>query len=142
MLAYVIAFHIIAMVAWMAGMLYLPRLFVYHSDAPKGGELDVTFSKMEKRLLGYIMTPAMAATWAFGLLLLYMQDFEPLHHGYMHVKILCVLLMSGLHGFFSASARKFANGQNTRSAKFWRVINEAPTLLMIVIVIMIVAKPF
>lgn len=135
------ACHIIAVVAWMAGMLYLPRLFVYHATAPRGGELSETLKIMERRLLRFIMNPAMIATWIFGLCML-AGNPGLLEQGWMHVKILGVVLMSGAHGAFSAWRRRFANDANQRDAKFYRIWNEVPTLLMIVIVVMAVVEPF
>ncbi len=137
----ILALHIISMVAWMAGMFYLPRLFVYHADAKAGSELAETFKVMERRLLKIIMNPAMIATWVFGITLLYLQGFEMLKSGFMHGKLTLVLIMSGLHGFFAASVRRFAADQNHRTAKFWRIINEVPTVLMILIVFLIVLRP-
>ncbi len=135
------AFHVIAVISWMAGMLYLPRLFVYHADAEKGSDKSETFKLMERRLLRFIMTPAMLATWAFGLLLL-LANPALLHEPWMHMKLSCVLLMSGLHGFFAVRVKKFARDENDRPAGFYRWLNEAPTVLMIIIVILVVARPF
>ncbi|MDX1921574.1 MAG: protoporphyrinogen oxidase HemJ [Alphaproteobacteria bacterium] len=137
----IIALHIIAMVAWMAGMLYLPRLFVYHVGAAKGGELSETLKVMERRLLKFIINPAMIATFIFGITLLVLQPVY-LQMGWMHVKIGLVLIMSAVHGFYAASVRRFANDQNQRSSKFWRIMNEAPTVLMIAIIILAATKPF
>lgn len=137
----IIALHIIAMVAWMAGMLYLPRLFVYHVGAAKGGELSETLKVMERRLLKFIINPAMIATFIFGITLLVLQPVY-LQMGWMHVKIGLVLMMSAVHGFYAASVRRFANDQNQRSSKFWRIMNEAPTVLMIAIIILAATKPF
>ena len=141
MTTWILSLHIISMVAWMAGMFYLPRLFVYHADAKAGSELSETFKIMERRLLRIIMTPAMILTWVFGIWLIVLSDFTYLKMGWMHSKLLLVLLMSGLHGFFAASVRHFAQDANKRSAKFWRIMNEAPTLLLIGIVILVVVKP-
>ena len=138
----ILSLHIIAMVAWMAGMFYLPRLFVYHAGAAAGSELSETFKVMERRLLKIIMTPAMIATWVFGVWLLVLGDFSLLKQGFMHVKITLVVIMSGLHGYFAAATRRFAAGTNTKSARFWRMMNEAPTLLLISIVFLVVLKPF
>ena len=139
---WILSLHIISMVAWMAGMLYLPRLFVYHAGVAPGSETSEIFKVMERRLLKFIMTPAMIATWVFGFWLLYLYDFELLKHGYMHAKLGLVLIMSGVHGFYAGSVRRFAADKNTRSAKFWRIMNEVPTLLLIAIVILVVVKPF
>ncbi len=134
--------HVIAVIAWMAGLLYLPRLFVYHVGAAKGSELSETLKIMEFRLMRYIMAPASIATWVFGGLMLYANWDGIMAQHWMHGKLLLVVLMTGLHHVFSAWRKKFARDENTRSAKFYRVWNEAPTLLMIVIVILVVAKPF
>lgn len=130
------ALHIIADMAWMAGMLYLPRLFVYHVDAPGGSQQSETFKVMERRLLRYIMTPAMLVAWASGLWLAWQAGF--FSAGWLHGKLLMVLAMSGLHGFFAAQVKKFAGDRNTRTAYFFKMVNEAPTVLMIVIVVLVV----
>ncbi len=135
------ALHIIAVIAWMAGMLYLPRLFVYHVGAKKGSGLSETLKVMERRLLRFIMNPAMIITWVLGLLLL-MSNTALMEQGWMHAKLTLVILMSVLHMVFSKWRKNFANDQNTRSAKFYKIWNEAPTVLMILIVIMAVAEPF
>ena len=132
--------HIIAVISWMAGMFYLPRLFVYHTDAAPGSEQSETFKVMEQRLLRYIINPAMVLTWIFGLYLAWsVYDFQG---GWLHAKIGLVLILSGVHGHFSAAVHAFARDQNKHSARYWRVMNEAPTLLMIAIVILVVVKPF
>ena len=135
------ALHIIAVISWMAGMLYLPRLFVYHTDAKAGSELSETFKIMERRLLKFIMNPAMIATYVFGIALIALQPVY-LQTGWLVGKLALVLLLSGVHGFFAASVRKFGSDQNKRSSKFWRWMNEAPTVLMIGIVFLVVLKPF
>lgn len=135
--------HIIAVIAWMAGLLYLPRLFVYHADAPKGSQLSETFKIMEYRLLRYIMAPASIATWVFGGLMLYTNwDGIMQGAGWMHAKLLLVVLMTGLHHVFAKWRKVFARDENIRPAKFYRVWNEGPTLLMIAIVILVIVKPF
>lgn len=138
---YIKAFHVIAFVSWMAGMLYLPRLYVYHADTEKGSAQSETFKVMERRLLRYIMNPAMIATFLFGILLI---SANPalLSDGWLHAKILLVLIMAGTHGMLSKCRRNFEADANIRPAKFYRIINEVPTVLMIVIVILAVAKPF
>lgn len=134
------ALHIIAVISWMAGMLYLPRLFIYHTDAEPGSQQSETFKVMERRLLRGIMTPAMMLTWVFGLYLAWtLYDFQG---GWLHAKITLVVLLTAVHVFFSRSVRAFARDENRRSARFWRFMNEAPTLLMILIVILVVVKPF
>jgi protoporphyrinogen IX oxidase len=134
------AIHIIAVISWMAAMLYLPRLFVYHADAKPGSETSETFKIMERRLLKGIATPAMIATWIFGLAVAYYADAWS--QGWLHAKLLFVLLLSGYHGFCAKTVRTFAADQNTRSSKFYRAINEVPALFMVVIVILVVLKPF
>ncbi|OYU89214.1 MAG: TIGR00701 family protein [Bradyrhizobiaceae bacterium PARB1] len=134
------ALHIIAVISWMAGMLYLPRLFVYHCDAEIGSKQSETFKVMERRLLKAIINPAMIATWILGLYLAWSAGWFT--SGWFHAKLLLVLLMSGVHGFLSARVRDFALDRNTRSAKFYKIINEVPTVLMILIVILVVVKPF
>lgn len=132
--------HILAVISWMAGMLYLPRLFVYHVDAPKGSQQSETFKVMERRLLRAIMTPAMVVAWVSGLAIAWQQQF--FSHGWFHAKLLLVVLMSGVHGWLSAQRRAFAEDRNIRSGVYFRVVNEIPTLLMIGIVIFVVVKPF
>jgi protoporphyrinogen IX oxidase len=134
------AFHIIAVISWMAGMLYLPRLFVYHCAAEPGSAQAKTFEVMEHRLLAYIMTPAMALTWILGLVLVWQGGW--MTAGWLHAKLLLVLVMSGMQGFLSRCAKDFRAGKNMRSQKFFRLINEVPTILMILIVILVVVKPF
>ncbi|AZO10507.1 protoporphyrinogen oxidase HemJ [Mesorhizobium sp. M3A.F.Ca.ET.080.04.2.1] len=134
------AIHVIAVISWMAGMLYLPRLFVYHADAQRGSAQSETFKVMERRLLRAIINPAMTVTWVFGLWLAW-KGFA-FQGGWLHAKIAAVLLLSGLHGYFAGAVRKFAEDRNEKSAKHWRVVNEIPTLLMIVIVILVIVKPF
>lgn len=132
--------HIVAVIAWMAAMLYLPRLFVYHSGTTPGSEASETFKIMERRLLRAIMNPAMIATWVAGLWLAW-QGFQFMG-GWLHAKIALVLAMSAMHGYLSASTRRFAQDRNEKPARHWRIVNEVPTLLMIVIVILVVIKPF
>src|ERR1041384_4963120 len=133
------ALHIIAVIAWMAGMLYLPRLFVYHCAAVPGSELSETLKIMERRLLRAIMNPAMVAVWTFGSLLLFVQDFT---QRWLHVKLALVVIMSALHHLFAALRRAFAADRNRRPARFYRIANEIPTLLLIVIVIFVIVRPF
>lgn len=134
------AIHVIAVIAWMAGMLYLPRLFVYHADAAPGSETSETFKIMEGRLLRLIINPAMMVTWVLGLWLAW-SGFG-FSGGWLHAKIALVVAMSGVHGYFSAAVRRFAADRNTKPARHWRIMNEVPTLLMIVIVILVIVKPF
>jgi protoporphyrinogen IX oxidase len=134
------AFHIIAVISWMAGMLYLPRLFVYHCDAEPGSRQSETFKVMERRLLTVIINPAMIATWALGLWLAWAGGWDKAH--WLQVKFVLVILLSGLHGFYVRWVRDFAHDRNRNSGKFYRIINEVPTVLMIVIVLLAVLKPF
>jgi putative membrane protein len=134
------AFHIIAVIAWMAGMLYLPRLFVYHCGAPAGSDLSETLKVMERRLLKIIINPAMVMTWIFGLWLGLSAGW--FSSGWLWVKLALVLALSAVHGLFVRWVRDFQRDQNPHSNKFYRVINEVPTLLMIAIVILAVVKPF
>ena len=134
------AFHIISVIAWMAGMLYLPRLFVYHCEAAPGSEASERFKVMERRLLKAIINPAMVATWGFGVTLVIMSGAW--QFGWFHVKFLLVLAMSGVHGLFARWTRLFAQDRNTRPARFYRIWNEVPTVLMIAIVILATVKPF
>jgi putative membrane protein len=134
------AFHIVAVIAWMAGMLYLPRLFVYHAGVAPGSQQSETFKTMEQRLLRFIMTPAMIATWLLGIVLVLQGQF--LGATWFHIKIVLVLVMSVLHGLFSHWARDFAHDRNPRSPRFYRIANEIPTALLIAIVILATVKPF
>jgi putative membrane protein len=134
------AFHVIAVIAWMAGMLYLPRLFVYHCDAPKGSIQSDTFKIMERRLLKAIINPAMIVTWVLGLYLVW--DGGWYTSGWLHAKLALVLILSGLHGVYVRRLKEFAADRNTRPAKYYRILNEVPTVLMIGIVILVIVKPF
>ena len=140
MYEWVKAFHIIAVIAWMAGMLYLPRLFVYHCDAELGSRQSETFKMMERRLLKAIMNPSIIATWVLGIWLLWSGGWFAA--GWMDTKIVLVLVLSGLHGFLVRWVRDFAYDRNRHSGKFYRIINEVPTIIMIGIVILAVVKPF
>jgi putative membrane protein len=138
--AWIKAMHIIAVIAWMAGMLYLPRLFVYHCAAEPGSAQSETFKVMERRLLIVIINPAMVATWALGLWLAC--EASLFSAGWLQAKLALVVAMSAVHGFLSGCVRSFAADRNWRSQKFYRIINEVPTVLMIAIVILAVVKPF
>lgn len=139
-LAWIRALHVIAVIAWMAGMLYLPRLFVYHCEAPAGSPQSEMLKIMERRLLRIIINPAMVATWVFGLSLAFLSG--AFHEHWFQLKFLLVLVMSGLHGMFAATVKRFARDANTRPQRFYRVVNEVPMLLVIVIVILVIVKPF
>ena len=134
------AFHIIAVISWMAGMLYLPRLFVYHSAAKPGSEQSETFKVMERRLLKFIMLPAMIVSWLLGIFLLL--ETQAFAAGWFIAKFALVVALSGMHGLLGRWTRDFSLDRNRHSEKFYRVINEIPTLLMIAIVILAVVKPF
>lgn len=140
--SWVLALHVIAVIAWMAGMLYLPRLFVYHADAARGSETSETFKIMERRLLKAITTPAMIATWLFGLTLAFHYGAADFSHGWAWVKAGAVLALSGFHGFLVKHQKAFARDENTKTSRYFRLVNEIPTVLMIVIVIFVVVKPF
>jgi putative membrane protein len=134
------AFHVIAVISWMAGMLYLPRLFVYHCEAEIGSKQSETFKVMERRLLKGIINPAMILTWLLGLYMVWAGHWYSA--GWFQAKFVLVLVMSGIHGVFTHCVRDFANDRNTRSQKFYRFINEIPTILMICIVMLVIVKPF
>ncbi len=136
------AFHIISVIAWMAGMLYLPRLFVYHASAPIGSEMSETFKIMERRLLQIIIKPAMILTWVLGGLMLYAYWDLFKTTPWMHAKLLLVIIMTGVAHAYIKYVKAFAVDKNKRSAKFFRVLNEVPTVLMIIIVILAVVEPF
>jgi protoporphyrinogen IX oxidase len=137
---WILAVHIMAVISWMAGQLYLPRLFVYHCGAEIGSVQSETFKVMERRLLRQIMTPAMVVTWLAGLWMIWAGGW--IHAGWLHAKLVLVVVMSGLHGMSARYVRDFAADRNRRSHVFYRVFNEAPTLLMVIIVILAVVKPF
>lgn len=138
--------HVIAMVAWMAGIFYLPRLFVYHVEGLAkqgvlpGSDMDLLFQHQERLLLRAIMTPAMIATWALGAILVVMGGWwaEP----WLWIKLAAVLALTGFHGWLSARRRDFAEGRNSRTGRTYRLMNEVPTLLLFVIVVMVIVKPF
>ena len=132
--------HVIPIIAWMAGLLYLPRLFVYHCAAPAGSDQSDTFKIMERRLLRAIMTPAMILAWITGLTLAVQAGFFA--SGWLHLKLTLVLILSASHGYMSRCVRTFAADANEKSHKFYRVLNEVPTLLMIIIVVAVIVKPF
>jgi len=143
--AWVKALHIIAVIAWMAGMLYLPRLFVYHCAAAKGSVQSETFKTMERRLLRAIINPAMIATWVLGLLLAWLgpdSHYGWFASGWLQAKIVLVLALSALHGLLARWMKDFAADRNRHTPKFYRIINEVPTILVILIVFLVVLKPF
>lgn len=135
------ALHIISFTAWMAGMFYLPRLYVYHCKVAPGSEADLLFQTMERRLLKAIINPAMVATFVFGGWLVY--ESEAYKQGWWHVKITLVVLgMGGVHGMLSKYRKDFVQGKNTKSERYYRVLNEVPTVIFVVIVLLAVLKPF
>jgi putative membrane protein len=139
------AFHIIAVIAWMAGMLYLPRLFVYHCTAEKGSVQSETFKLMERRLLRTIVNPAMVATWVLGLSLAWLgpdSRYGWFASGWLQAKIVLVVLLSAVHGLFARWVKDFAADSNQHSQKFYRIINEVPTVILILTVLLVVLKPF
>lgn len=132
--------HILAVISWMAGMLYLPRLFVYHAEAPPGSPQAQTFAVMEARLMRVIMLPAMLVTWISGLALAFQASF--LHAGWFHAKFALVIGMSALHGYFAKIRKDLAEDTNRHESRFFRIVNEVPTLLMAGIVALVIFKPF
>lgn len=134
------ALHIIAVISWMAGLLYLPRLFIYHTDAPVGSVQSETFKVMEQRLIRLIMNPAMMITWVLGLYLAW--SVYGFSGGWLRAKIALVIALTVTHVYFSRSAKAFGRDENRHPARHWRLMNEVPTVLMIVIVILVVVKPF
>jgi putative membrane protein len=134
------AFHVIAVIAWMAGMLYLPRLFVYHCEAEIGSKQSETFKVMERKLLKAIINPAMIAAWLLGIALVWTGGWVSAH--WLWAKVALVLVLSGIHGLLARWVRDFAADRNRRPQRFYRIINEIPAVLMIGIVILVVVKPF
>lgn len=135
------ALHVIAVIAWMAAILYLPRLFIYHISAEKGSVQSETFKVMERRLMAAIMTPAMIVSWGAGLALVFIYDMADWSSVWSWTKALAVLALTGLHFYFVGQVRVFAEDRNIKAARHFRVMNEMPTLLMIIIVIMVIVKP-
>jgi len=136
------SFHLIAVISWMAGLLYLPRLFVYHAGVAPHSEQSQLFKTMEYRLLKYIMNPAMIVTWVLGIVMLAVNGAAIMQGGWIHAKLLLVLILSIVHMMFGVWRKKFANDVNPYSSKFFRYWNEAPTVLMIAIVVLAIVKPF
>ncbi|HTC07205.1 MAG TPA: protoporphyrinogen oxidase HemJ [Acetobacteraceae bacterium] len=136
------ALHVISVIAWMAGMLYLPRLYVYHCEVKPGSVESERFKMMERRLLRQIILPAMLAVWGFGLVLAFTPGVIDWHAGWWHVKLAAVLALSGFHGALSRWRRDFLEDRNTRPQRFYRIANEVPTVLMIIIVVMVIVRPF
>lgn len=134
------AFHVMAVISWMVGMLYMPRLFVYHVEAGLGSAVAKTFEVMERRLQKAIMLPALIVTWITGIWLAAQGAW--FKSGWLHGKLLLVVLLTGVHGYLASERKRLAAGTSTRDSKFFRIINEVPTVLMIGIVILVVVKPF
>lgn len=135
------ALHVISIIAWMAGLLYLPRLFVYHAQEEAGSKTSETLKTMERKLLKYIMNPASIAAWVFGGLMLWANP-ALFQNGWMHAKLTCVVAMTAVHHVYAIWYKKFGRDENTKSHVFYRYWNEVPTILMIIIVIMAVVEPF
>ena len=135
------ALHIAAVIFWMAGILYLPRLFVYHHGAQVDGELEKALLIQERNLLKIIMNPALIVVWLLAIIML-TANTALFSSGWMHAKLVLVLALSGLHGFYAATAKKFAKGERPRTEKFWRMLNEVPAIATIIIVLLAVVKPF
>lgn len=134
------ALHVIAVISWMAGMLYLPRILVYHCEAEAGSKQSETFKLMERRLLRIIINPAMILTWFAGLWLVWAGQWEKA--GWFQAKFVLVIVMSAVHGFLAGRVKDFAADRNTRSQRFYRILNEVPAALMVAIVILVIVKPF
>jgi putative membrane protein len=134
------ALHVVAIISWMAGMLYLPRLFIYHCDAETGSKQSETFKVMESRLLRVIINPAMVISWVTGIWLAWASGFW--QAGWFHGKFAAVLMLSAAHGYLSAATRAFAEDRNQKPPRHWRIVNEVPTVLMLVIVVLVIVKPF
>ena len=134
------ALHVVAIIAWMAGLLYLPRLFVYHCETAPGSAESERFKRMEERLFRIIMRPSLAAVWVLGLILLFLGAHWGA--GWFHAKFLLVIFLTGFHEFLGSCSRKFARDENVRSQRFYRMINEIPAVVMVAIVILAVVKPF
>ena len=133
--------HIIAVISWMAGLLYLPRIFVYHVENKEKKEATDIFEVMEKRLFFYIMRPAMILTWVFGLSLIYLNGAEIFLNLWFQIKIVLVILLSGYHEYLGRCLVSLRNSTNTKSAKFFRIINEIPTIILIIVVFLAIFKP-
>ena len=135
------ALHLIAVISWMAGLLYLPRIFVYHSETKDNEKQSETFKLMEKRLYFYIMNPAMVLSWVFGILLIHSQGISSLVLLWMKIKIGLVIILTAYHFYLLAILKDFQIDNNTKSSKFFRIINEVPTILLIIIIFVVIFKP-
>ena len=134
--------HLIAAISWMAGLLYLPRIFVYHVENIKDLNSSNIFKIMEKKLFYYIMTPAMILSWLFGLILIYILGFSVFNELWVQLKLIFVILLTIYHFYLGNCVGCFAANQNTNSSKFYRIINEIPTILLILIIFIVIFKPF
>ena len=134
------ALHLIAVISWMAGLLYLPRIFVYHSEAKHDSEVE-TFKVMERKLYNYIMMPAMILSWFFGILLIHSLGFTVFSELWMHIKSIAIISLTHFHFYLGKHLRLFSSNSNKKSSKFFRIINEIPTILLIIIVFVVVFKP-
>lgn len=134
------ALHVIAVISWMAGLLYMPRLFIYHLEHEVGSPASETFKVMERRLIGIIMTPAMVLTWIFGFWIA-IEIFQ-FHGTWLHLKLAAVVALTGTHFYMAHAVRRFASDRRIGTPRHWRLMNEVPTLLMIVIVVLVIVKPF
>ena len=135
------ALHLIAVISWMVGLLYLPRIFVYHAEVKTDSEAYNIFTIMELRLMKYIMNPAMVATWIFGIWLVYLAGHEIAMQLWMQIKLILVIILSGFHGFLSKCRKNFYNRANSKSSKFYRIINEVPTVILIIIIFLVIFMP-
>ena len=133
--------HLIAVISWMAGLLYLPRIFVYHEENKDNLKTSETFKIMERKLYFYIMMPAMILSWIFGLLLIGNIGFDQLTNMWLQIKLIFVIILTGYHIFLGACLKKFYNNSNTLSSRFYRIFNEVPTILLILIVFIVIFKP-
>lgn len=136
------ALHLIAIVAWFAGLFYLPRLYVYHAGVAAGSEASELFKVMERRLLRAIINPAMIAVFVFGIALLMVPGVDAMKQGWFHIKLTLVLILSAYHGYLARIRKQFAADQNQHDARFYRIINEVPTVILIIVVFLAVLKPF
>ena len=135
------ALHLIAVISWMAGLLYLPRIFVYHVENYKKKEVTAVFEVMEKRLYNCIMRPAMLFSWIFGIILIYLNGLDVLTTFWMQIKLLLVIILSGYHEYLGKCINHLKNRTNTKTSKFYRYLNEVPTVLLILIVFIVIIKP-
>ena len=133
--------HLIAVISWMAGLLYLPRIFVYHVENYEKKEITDVFEVMEKRLYNFIMRPAMLLSWLFGIILVYLNGLDVLNNLWMQIKLILVIILSGYHEYLGKCLISLKNNTNTKTARFYRYINEVPTILLILIIFIVIIKP-